>query len=143
MTDRQNRNLNKLKSVQAAETELKSRYALKTADEKRTEQFRNNFPFRCCAEEYDKCAELSESMMRNISQRYNATYAHYAAVRKEAENAIDALPASQLRQILRWRYLEYKTMEEIADMLYYSLRTVKYKHMKALEMISFPDTAEK
>ena len=137
MTAKQNRNLNILKSVIQAETELKNCNALKLSDEKKAEQFRNNFPFRCCTEEYEKCAELTDRFMKRAAENYNIFYKRYIVVREQAENAIDTLPDSQLREILRCRYLENMTMEEIADKLFYSLRTVKYKHARALEMLDF------
>ena len=143
MNSKQDRNLSRLKEVLQAEADLTSLKAMKLSDEKRAEQFMNNFPFRCCAEEYKKCAELSEEMMKRSAQSYNDCCRHYIDVRRDAERAIDSLPDSRLRQIMRWRYLENKTMEEIAEKLYYSLRTVKYKHSQALELMDFGDATEK
>ena len=137
MTDKQNRNLNILKSVIQAETELRNCNAMKLSDERKAEQFRNNFPFQCCTEEYNKCAKLSEEMMKRAAENYNNYYKRYMVVRDQAECAIDTLPDSQLREILRCRYLENMTMEDIADRLFFSVRTVKYKHAKALEMLDF------
>ena len=57
-------------------------------------------------------------------------------VRIEISNAIDSLNDCELEAILNYRYLAYKSMQDIADLMHYDKSTVQRKHKKAIEIIS-------
>lgn len=75
-------------------------------------------------------------------------YAHYDgllqrkieelhAVMAEIESTIERVPDERYRRLLRWRYLEQHTWEQVAvDMNYSYSQVVKYLHPDALKAVS-------
>ena len=57
-------------------------------------------------------------------------------VRVEISNAIVGINDCELEAILNYRYLAYKNMQDIADLMHYDKSTVQRKHKKAIEIIS-------
>lgn len=57
-------------------------------------------------------------------------------VRVEISDAIDSLNDYEYEAILNYRYLAYKSMQDIADLMHYDKSTVQRKHKKAIEKIS-------
>lgn len=57
-------------------------------------------------------------------------------VRVEISNAIAGINDCELEAILNYRYLAYKSMQNIADLMHYDKSTVQRKHKKAIEIIS-------
>lgn len=58
------------------------------------------------------------------------------SIRAEVYNAICTVDDESLRSILIWRYLDYKSMEQIADRMHYVRRTVHRKFLDALDKMS-------
>jgi len=58
-------------------------------------------------------------------------------LREEIEQAIADLPSAE-RQLLRLRYIEGKTWEQVADALNYDLRWVTRLHCRTLQKIAGP-----
>lgn len=56
-------------------------------------------------------------------------------VRVEISNAIAEINDCELEAILNYRYLAYKNMQDIADLMHYDKSTVQRKHKKAIEKI--------
>ena len=56
-------------------------------------------------------------------------------VRVEISNAIVGINDCELEAILNYRYLAYKNMQDIADLMHYDKSTVQRKHKKAIEKI--------
>ena len=54
-------------------------------------------------------------------------------VRVEISNAIAGINDCELEAILNYRYLAYKNMQDIADLMHYDKSTVQRKHKKAIE----------
>ena len=57
-------------------------------------------------------------------------------VRVEISNAIAGINDCELEAILNYRYLAYKSMQDIADLMHYDKSTVQRKHKKAIERIA-------
>lgn len=54
----------------------------------------------------------------------------------EIEEVILSLGNSDYQRLLTYRYLEWRTWEDICDTMYLSLSTIKRWHKKALEMLN-------
>ena len=78
-----------------------------------------------------------EKMLDAISDvidRYRLKYAELMRERLEIENAIDSLD-SDCRIVLRLKYIDGHTWEEVEDLTPYSLRTVHRIHGRALRIL--------
>lgn len=73
------------------------------------------------------CAETSEA--------YDKALCEYNAMRREVKAVINGLHDDELEALLTYRYLEGLPMEEIAERMHYSVRSVKYKHKQALDKV--------
>ena len=63
-------------------------------------------------------------------------------VRVEISNAIDSLNDYEYEAILNYRYLAYKSMQDIADLMHYDKSTVQRKHKKAIEKLLSKSTPD-
>ncbi len=75
-------------------------------------------------------------MLAETEEKYNKTLAEYTHCRREIETAIESLHESDIKSIFKYRYVECKTMKEIAKEMHYDLSTVKRKHRKGIEKIA-------
>lgn len=67
---------------------------------------------------------------------YEKKLAKLNQVRKEVRLAIDSVDDDELHTVLYWHYLKLMTWEQVAEKMNYSVRTVKRKHIRALEKLS-------
>ena len=63
-------------------------------------------------------------------------------VRVEISNAIVEINDCELEAILNYRYLAYKNMQDIADLMHYDKSTVQRKHKKAIEKLLSKSTPD-
>lgn len=56
--------------------------------------------------------------------------------KRSIEHSIDDLPNANYALLLKYRYIDGCTWEEIAEQMNYSFRSVHYMHQKALEDIA-------
>ena len=63
-------------------------------------------------------------------------------VRVEISNAIAEINDCELEAILNYRYLAYKNMQDIADLMHYDKSTVQRKHKKAIEKLLSKSTPD-
>jgi len=56
-------------------------------------------------------------------------------IRKEISLAIAEIDDDDLQAVLMWHYLNYLTFEQTAEKMNYDVRTVRRKHVKALEKV--------
>ena len=75
-------------------------------------------------------------MLAETEEKYNNALSEYTRCRREIEAAIEALHESDIKSIFKYRYVECKTMKEIAKDMHYDLSTVKRKHRKGLKKIA-------
>lgn len=70
-----------------------------------------------------------------IEKSINKDIDNLVDLKKEIENKIDSIPDLKLREILKCRYLDSKTWEEIAYTNHYTWQWVHRLHERALDMI--------
>ena len=70
-------------------------------------------------------------------QRLAEKIAEYLTAKKEIEAEIETVEDEQLRCLLRYRYIDHLTIEQIADEMGYSYRNICYLHKKALQLLKF------
>lgn len=73
------------------------------------------------------CAETSEA--------YDKALCEYDTIRREVSLVINGMHDDEMEALLTYRYLEGLPMEEIAERMNYSVRSVKYKHKQALDKV--------
>ena len=81
--------------------------------------------------------ELIQKVEDSIQEQTEKT-AELVDVRYEIRKAISSIHDPELEAILVRRYLLYETVPEIARQMFFTVRTVQRKHLKALEKITIP-----
>ena len=82
-----------------------------------------------------RCLEKIDEIQRNVEEKV----AYLVRRKDEINTAIDMLENRHEQLVLRYRYLDDCTWEEISRMLNVSLRTVHRIHGSALQNFSVPD----
>ena len=82
-----------------------------------------------------RCLEKSDAIQRDVAEKI----AYLVRLKGEINTAIDALEMRDEQLVLRYRYLDDCTWEEISRMLNVSLRTVHRIHGSALQHFSVPE----
>ncbi|MDE6784121.1 MAG: DUF1492 domain-containing protein [Ruminococcus sp.] len=67
---------------------------------------------------------------------YEKKLANLNQIRKEVKSVIDSVDDDELHTVLYWHYLKFMTWEQVAEKMHYSVRTIKRKHIRALEKLS-------
>lgn len=78
-------------------------------------------------------------MLAASDEKYDNALRDYSKLRKEIECAIDSLNDDELEAIFTYRYLDCKTIEEIAECMNYAAITIKRKHLKGIEKMILND----
>ena len=82
-----------------------------------------------------RCLEKIDTIQRDVAEKI----AYLVRLKGEINTAIDALEMRDEQLVLRYRYLDDCTWEEISRMLNVSLRTVHRIHGSALQHFSAPE----
>lgn len=82
-----------------------------------------------------KCLEKIDEIQRSVEEKV----AYLVRLKGEINTAIDVLESRDEQLVLRYRYLDDCTWEEISRMLNVSLRTVHRIHGSALQNFTVPD----
>ena len=82
-----------------------------------------------------RCLEKIDTIQRDVAEKI----AYLVRLKGEINTAIDALEMRDEQLVLRYRYLDDCTWEEISRMLNVSLRTVHRIHGSALQHFSVPE----
>jgi len=82
-----------------------------------------------------RCLEKIDEIQRSVEEKI----AYLVRLKEEINTAIDKLESRDEQLVLRYRYLDDCTWEEISRMLNVSLRTVHRIHGSALQNFSVPD----
>ena len=82
-----------------------------------------------------RCLEKIDEIQRNVEKKI----AYLVRLKEKINTAIDKLESRDEQLVLRYRYLDDCTWEEISRMLNVSLRTVHRIHGSALQNFSVPD----
>lgn len=82
-----------------------------------------------------RCLEKTDEIQRSVEEKIT----YLVRLKEEINTAIDKLENRDEQLVLRYRYLDDCTWEEISRMLNVSLRTVHRIHGSALQNFSVPD----
>lgn len=64
-------------------------------------------------------------------------------LRKEISDAIKTVENKEYQTLLEKRYLEFFTMKEIADDMWYDVRHIYRMHDEALKFVRIPESCQK
>lgn len=135
MTNEQRDKICKLNCLYYAELKLNALFSIKENDKKLARKIVNKFPDKNYESEFSECLEMTVDFYKKTVDNYISALKNYLKIREETEIIINSIDNDELSSILRYHYIEHKTWEKIAENMYYSLRTVKYKHKTALDKI--------
>lgn len=79
--------------------------------------------------------EAAMQICAQTEKEHDTALCEYETIRREVKAVINALHDDELEALLTYRYLEGLPMEEIAERMHYSARSVKYKHKQALDKV--------
>lgn len=130
-------NEKRLRELRLAECEVKMRSILKSDCENRAEMFCKGQPYKNYKGAKMRVLKATNEMKRKSAEDYAESVERYTQLRCSVDRAIKGLKDTELQQILYWRYFDGFTVEDIAQRLFYSVRTVKYKCSRALDEIRF------
>ena len=82
-----------------------------------------------------RCLEKIDEIQRSVEEKI----AYLVRLKEEINTVIDKLESRDEQLVLRYRYLDNCSWEEISRMLNVSLRTVHRIHGSALQNFSVPD----
>ena len=82
-----------------------------------------------------RCLEKIDAIQRDVAEKV----AYLVCLKETINAAIDRLASREEQLVLRYRYLDNCSWEEISRMLNVSLRTVHRIHGAALQNFSVPD----
>ena len=136
MTTKQLEKINKLNKLHYVEMKLKSTYSIKNNDKKLGREFIAMIPENSLKNSEIKCKKEICDFYQNSVKNYITALNEYKKTRADIEKNINSINDEELAAILKYRYIEYLTWDEIADKMYCSLRSVKYKYKKALDKIN-------
>ena len=92
-------------------------------------------PNRSTEAPFVRCLEKIDEIQRSVEEKIT----YLVRLKEEINTAIDKLENRDEQLVLRYRYLDDCTWEEISRMLNVSLRTVHRIHGSALQNFSVPD----
>lgn len=121
-----------------AEKKVKALESLRKRDRERTQQITANYEGNNKGKSDGRKNGVEEAllMLAESDEKYDNALRDYTALRREIESAIEELHDNELESIFVYRYLEYKTMEQIAECMHYNERTILRKHKAGIEKLS-------
>lgn len=137
MTEEQIEKISWLNRAFYAEKKVKALESLKKHDRERAQQITANYTSNDKGKSDGRNNGVEEALLvlAESEEKYCKALCYYSVIRREIEIAIGSLNNNELESIFIYRYLEYKTMEEIAECMNYSLSTIKRKHNKGIEKV--------
>lgn len=114
---------------------LNALYSLKESDKKSAKSFIEMLPCKSDPEIVEKCKAISEKSAIKSEEKYLQILNLYNKIREETESAIEKIDDEEYQALLIAHYIDHKSWNRIARDNYYGLRTVKYKHLKALDKL--------
>ena len=69
------------------------------------------------------------------TEKYDRFLDNYISIRGEIEKSIESLHDDEIEAIFIYRYLDYLTMDKIAEKMHYDVSTIKRKHKVGIEML--------
>lgn len=121
-----------------AEKKVKALEALRKSDRERAQRITANYEGNDKGKSDTRLNGTEEALITLAAseEKYDKALHDYSVLRREIENAIENLHDDELETIFMYRYLEYKTIEQIAELMNYNERTIRRKHIKGIEKLS-------
>lgn len=121
---------------------LSALYSLKENDKKRAKSFIEMLPCKSDPEIAERCKAILEQSAIKSEEKYLHILNLYNETREETESAIEKIDDEEYQALLIAHYLDHKSWNQIARENFYGLRTVKYKHLKALDMLEITSASD-
>ena len=118
---------------------VKSLASLKEKDKHECKDFIGSIPENCTPDMYSKCSKVAAAIAQRSAENYIEALENYNKIRMEVESAIEKISDYEYQTLLTSHYIENKTWEVISDEMFYSIRTIKYKHLKALDALQIKE----
>lgn len=121
-----------------AEKKVKALESIRKRDRERTQQISANYEGNDKGKSSGRKNGVEEALMMlaESDEKYDNALHDYSMLRREIETAIESLHDDELETIFMYRYLDYKTMEQIAEIMNYNERTIRRKHHSGIEKLS-------
>lgn len=121
-----------------AEKKVKALESIRKRDRERTQQITANYEGNDKGKSDGRKNGVEEALMMlaESNEKYDNALHDYSVLRREIESAIENLHDDELETIFMYRYLDYKTMEQIAELMNYNERTIRRKHHSGIEKLS-------
>ena len=74
-------------------------------------------------------------MLDETEEKIKVTEEEYDKACKEVYDKINELESDEIKLMMRYKYLEFKSLNEIADELYVSRTTIKRWHREVINML--------
>ncbi len=138
MTEEQKKKSQWLNRAFYAEKKVKALELLRKRDRERTQRITANYEGNNKGKSDGRRNGVEEALitLTQSDDKYDNALRDYIALRREIESAIEELHDDELEAIFMYRYLEYKTMEQIAECMNYNERTIRRKHHYGIEKLS-------
>ena len=127
MTNEQQRKIDWLSSADQTEQRIRSLRAAQKRDQRLIQEL----------QALDDCSKLLHHVEES-QEEIKAQIIRLASVREEIRRVIENIPDMEIQSIFTRKYLAYETNEQIAEALFYDVRTVQRKHKKALDSLIIP-----
>lgn len=135
MTEKQLEKINILNKLHYAEMKLRSANSIKNNDKKLGRALLKAIPADDSENSYKNYKKEILGFYKNSAENFITAFKEYKKIREDTERLINTVSDEELAAILKYRFIEYKTWEEIASVMYFSVRTAKYKYKKALDKL--------
>lgn len=121
-----------------AEKKVKALESIRKRDRERTQQITANYEGKDKGKSDGRKNGVEEALMMlaESDEKYDNALHDYSLLRREIETAIESLHDDELETIFMYRYLDYKSMEQIAELMNYNSRTIIRKHKAGIEKLS-------
>jgi len=90
-------------------------------------------------EPYQKDCQKLYQRLQQTQEAIKTETIMLAEFREEVWAVISAIPDTEIRNIFLRKYLCYETNEQIAEAMFFDVRTIQRKHKKALDTLIIPD----
>jgi DNA-directed RNA polymerase specialized sigma24 family protein len=138
MTEQQNELIKWLNRAFYAEKKLKALEHLRESDRERAERITSVLGSNIKGKSDTRQNNAENSLIRLAcsEEKYERFLDRYISLREEVEKKISDLHNDELEALFIYRYLDYMTMEKIAEEMHYDERTIKRKHKAGIEKLS-------
>lgn len=137
MTEQQRELVKWLNRAFHAEKKLNALKRLKKRDKERAKDIspKHNGDIKGKSDTRQNNVEKVLITLASSEEKYDKFLEEYNNLRIEIEKVIETLHDDELEAIFIYRYLDYMTMEQIAETMHYDVSTISRKHKKGLKKL--------